>query len=319
MYLHGDEDVSEARHQGGDDVIVTSVIGGHQRPALPPGRMVNLPGRGQTFVRELTGPIGAPVLALLHGWSATADLNWYPSFAPLAENFRVIALDHRGHGRGLRSAERFRLEDCADDVAALAEQLEIDRLIAVGYSMGGPIAQLLWRRHPQLVEGLVLCATSCTFAGTLRERMLLGVAAGTSVIASALPVSPVANSALAALSRWNVRRGGPRWGIEEVARHDWAQIVEAGRQIGRFDSRHWIGSVSVPTTVVVTDADDVVPARRQLDLARAIPHATIRNVPDGHHDCVMVHQRFVPTLVEACAEIAGRVANATTSRTLVAA
>ena len=300
-------------------MIVTTVVGGHERPTLPPGRIVNLPGRGQTFVRELPGPSGAPVLALLHGWSATADLNWYPSFAPLAENFRVIALDHRGHGRGLRSDQRFRLEDCADDVAALADLLEIDHLIAVGYSMGGPIAQLLWRRHPHLVDGLVLCATSCTFAGTLRERMLFGMAAGTSAIAAALPVSPVAKTALTALSRWNVRRGDPRWGIEEVSRHDWAQIIEAGRQIGQFDSRPWIGSVSVPTTVVVTDADDVVPARRQLDLARAIPHATVRNVPNGHHDCVMVHKLFVPTLIKACAEIAHRAATAATSDSRVAA
>ena len=159
-----------------------------QRPWLPPGRYVWLPGRGRTFVRELAGPPGAPVLVLLHGWTATADLNWFACFAPLAEHFRVIALDHRGHGRGLRSAEPFRLEHCADDVAALARELGIDRFVPVGYSMGGPIAQLIWQRHRELVDGLVLCATSATFTGTVRERLLFGVAAGTSVVAGAVPI-----------------------------------------------------------------------------------------------------------------------------------
>ena len=76
----------------------------------------------------------------------------------------MVAIDHRGHGRGIRSRRRFHLSDCADDAAALVAELGLDRVIAVGYSMGGPIAQLLWRRHREVVGGLVLCATSRTFA-----------------------------------------------------------------------------------------------------------------------------------------------------------
>ena len=52
-----------------------------------------------------------------------------------------------------------RLADCADDMAALIDELGTGPVIAVGYSMGGPIAQLLWKRHPEKVAGLVLCAT----------------------------------------------------------------------------------------------------------------------------------------------------------------
>ncbi|HUR17824.1 MAG TPA: alpha/beta fold hydrolase [Acidimicrobiales bacterium] len=120
---------------------------GVSAPQLPPGRTVDLPGRGRTFVREAAGPAGAPTLLLLHRWTVTADLNWFTAYEPLSRHFRVIALDHRGHGQGIRSWKPFRLEDCADDDAALAQVLGIDRLIPVGYSMGGPVAQLLWRRH----------------------------------------------------------------------------------------------------------------------------------------------------------------------------
>ena len=275
-------------------------------PWLPPGRYVWLPGRGRTFVRELAGPPGAPVLILLHGWTATADLNWYACFHPLAEHFRVIAIDHRGHGRGLRSIEPFRLEHCADDVAALARELDIDRFVPVGYSMGGPIAQLVWQRHRELVDGLVLCATSARFTGTMRERLLFGVAAGTSAVAGAVPIGRLTNSALARWNGWRHRRGASWWGFDEVARHDWNQIVEAGREIGRFDSRGWLSDIPVPSAVVVTDDDEVVPVHRQLALADRLRQASIWRVPGGHAVCTAAPERFVPALVAACTAVAGR-------------
>ncbi len=105
---------------------------------------------------------------LLHGWTATADLNWFTCYTALAEQYRVVALDHRGHGRGIRSRKFFRLDDCADDAVAVCDVLGIERFIPVGYSMGGPIAQLIWQRHRQRMAGLVLCATSAYFATSRR-------------------------------------------------------------------------------------------------------------------------------------------------------
>ncbi len=96
-------------------------------PPIPLGRRVELPGRGTTFVREVAGPPGAPTVVLLHGLIASGGLNWFQAFEPLAAHFRVVAIDHRGHGRGLRTWSRFRLADCADDVAALLAELEIDQ------------------------------------------------------------------------------------------------------------------------------------------------------------------------------------------------
>ena len=139
----------EAKQEGDDDASVGA-------PPLPMGRRINLPGRGTIFVREVAGPPGAPTVVLLHGWIASGGLNWYHVFGPLSEHFNVIAPDLRGHGRGIRSPRRFKLRDCANDVAALVRHLDTGPVIAVGYSMGGPVAQLLWREHRDLVSGLVL-------------------------------------------------------------------------------------------------------------------------------------------------------------------
>jgi 3-oxoadipate enol-lactonase len=276
-----------------------------ERPDLPPGRHVWLPGRGRTFVRELAGPPGAPTIVLLHGWTATADLNWWATYRPLAEHFHVVALDHRGHGRGLRSPRPFRLEQCADDVAALANELGLRRIIPVGYSMGGPIAQLLWRRHPHLVDGLVLCATSASFNGTTRERVLTSVATGTSAVAGTIPLGRLTSAALGRWTGWRGRRSPAWWGFDEVGRHNWTQILEAGRETLRFDSRSWVGAVDVPTAVVVNDDDGVVPTARQLDLAERIADAATFTVAGGHAVCTTAPGRFLPALLAACRHVCG--------------
>ena len=145
------------------------------------GERIELAGRGTTFARIVDGPAGAPTVVLLHGWIASGGLNWFTAFGPLSQRYRVIAPDMRGHGRGIRSRRRFRLADCADDVAALLDHLGAEPAIVVGYSMGGPIAQLLWRRHPDRVAGLVLCATSYRFVRGARERLIFGTMMATAV------------------------------------------------------------------------------------------------------------------------------------------
>src|SRR5258708_4805367 len=126
------------------------------------GRTVLLPGRGETFVRD-TGNTDAPLgtVLLLHGWMFGVDFNWLTVWAPLREaGYRVVGLDHRGHGRGIRSLDPFRLVDCSDDAAEVLRQLQTGPVLVHGYSMGGAIAQLMARDLPDLVRGVVLAATT---------------------------------------------------------------------------------------------------------------------------------------------------------------
>src|SRR6478609_1668379 len=110
--------------------------------------MVELPGRGSTYVTDTPGPSpDSPTIVLLHAVGCTGLLTWFPSIEPLARRFRVITLDQRWHGRGIQSDE-FTVADCADDVAALLDALDLDRAIVAGYSMGSIVAQRVWRRHP---------------------------------------------------------------------------------------------------------------------------------------------------------------------------
>lgn len=273
--------------------------------AIPPGHCVDLAGRGTTFVREVAGPPGATTLMLLHGLGATAALNWFSAFEPLSEQFRVVALDHRGHGRGIRSRRRFRLADCADDVVALADRLGVESFIPVGYSMGGPIAQLIWHRHPERVQGLVLCATSRNFRGRWREGVQF---AGLSLLVAGLRLAP--RRALAELAQELpgdvMTQMNRAFALSEVRRNDLRMVLEAAEAIGRFSSREWIGGIDVPVSVVVTAADHLVPVRRQVKMARAIPSAVVHVVDGNHLACGTEPDRFAATLLEACSLVARR-------------
>ncbi len=274
-------------------------------PPLPTGRFVELDGRGTVIVRDFGGRPGAPVVALLHGWTATADLNWFRTYDALGEHYRVIAFDHRGHGTGLRSKKPFRLEDCADDVVDVATALGIDRIIPVGYSMGGPIAQLVWRRHPERVTGLVLCATAPYFAGRRNERrMLLGIT-GLATMARVAP-EPAKVWLTEQLYLQRKTMQWEPWAIRQAATHDWRMVLEAGRAIGHFSSSDWLHEVDVPVSSVLTMRDQVVPLRRQVKLFEQIPDAEAFRV-DGLHDAAVASaDRFVPTLIRAIDSVVRR-------------
>ena len=274
-------------------------------PALPTGHEIELAERGPLFVRDIAGPPGAPTVVLLHGWTASADLNWFTCYGPLSEHVRVVAFDHRGHGRGLRSRRAFRLEDCADDVAAVADELGIDSFVPVGYSMGGPIAQLLWQRHRERVDGLVLCATAPYFAGRRPERLSFVGLTGLAALARVTPSQARDWITDQVYLQRRTESWGP-WAAEQVALHDWRMILEAGKAIGEFSSSDWIHEVDVPTSVVVTMDDQVVPARRQVKLWDWIPGSEVYRVPGGHDAVVANAKQFVPQLLRAVGSVTRR-------------
>lgn len=274
-------------------------------PPLPLGRRVPLPRRGTTFVREVAGPPGAPTLLLLHGWVASGGLNWYQTFDALSRDFNVLAPDLRGHARGVRSRRIFRLADAADDMAALLTELDTGPVIAVGYSMGGPVSQLLWRRHRDLVAGLVLCATAPGFVPNSAARFtyqsyMLGVAAGARLAAMAprMPRLPFVGSRT---------RFMPAWVAAEMRRHDWRMVIEAGQSLSTYYAGRWIGEVDVPTAVVCTTQDRAVSPALQREMADAIPGATLYEVDDGHLACA--HADFAAPVLGAARDVAHRAAD----------
>ncbi|WP_107654947.1 alpha/beta fold hydrolase [Nocardia suismassiliense] len=275
---------------------------------VPGGRLVELPGRGRTYVVDIAGPAGAPTLVLLHGTGCTAYLNWFPALAALAERYRVILFDQRWHGRGIRS-ERFSVDDCADDVAAVLDALDVPQAICAGYSLGGVVSLAAAHRHPDRVSGLVLCATPYRFQEKWRERAFhqaFGVFAAAfgpysfrriEQFAGRLPELPEIAWAPGRLDRWALTelRSTSGWAITQVI-----------GEVGRFDATEWLPTLKMPTAVVITTRDRAIPVYRQLEMATMIPGASIHLIKAGHTACVLEAELFVPALLEACGAVAAR-------------
>ena len=271
---------------------------------MPPARTVLIPGRGEFFLRDSGESDDArPAVLLLHGWMVTADLNWYGAYAALANaGYRVLALDHRGHGRGLRAMAPFRLDDCAADAAAVLRWLDLAPAVVVGYSMGGVIAQVMARDHPDVLAGLVLSATCQHFQDPQTRRIWKWMG----VVGVSLGLAP--RQFYRAWFRSARIRMDDRtaWMLSELMRHESREVAEAGRELGRFDSRPWLASARpVPTAMVLTARDQMVAPAKQRELADA-SGATVFEVDLDHLDVTERTDVYNPALLDAVAAVAAR-------------
>jgi len=260
---------------------------------MPPARTLLVPGHGELFLRDSRGD-GPPVM-LLHGWMASADLNWCGAYGALIDaGYRVLAIDHRGHGRGLRPLVRFRLTDCAADAAAALRTLGLAPALVVGYSMGGAIAQLVARDHPDVAAGIVLSGTAQHWQDPETRRIWRAMGA----VGLSLSLAP------RTFWRWGFRRAGmpnnerTAWVQSELMRHSARDLAEAGRELGRFDSRPWLHSVRPTVGVVITTRDEAVPVHKQRELAAAAG-GPVFEAPITHLEIVTRARDYNPVLLQA--------------------
>jgi len=260
---------------------------------MPPPRTLLVRGRGELFLRD-SGGDGPPVM-LLHGWMVSADLNWCGAYGALSQaGYRVLAIDHRGHGRGLRPLVPFRLSDCAADAAAALRTLGLAPALVVGYSMGGAIAQLIARDHPEVASRVVLSGTAQHWQDPETRRVWRAMG----LLGLSLSLAP------RTFWRLGFRRAGlphsqrTAWIQSELMRHSARDIAEAGRELGRFDSRPWLGSVRVPMAVVITTRDEAVAVPKQRELAAAAG-GPVFEAPITHLEVVNRADVYNPALLQA--------------------
>jgi 3-oxoadipate enol-lactonase len=274
---------------------------------VPKGRWLDVPGRGRTWLTDVPGPTeDSPAIILLHAVGCTGMLTWFPVIPELSQRYRVIVFDQRWHGRGIMS-EHFSLRDCADDVAAIANLLDLVQPIVAGYSMGSIIAQRAWRQHPQRFGGLVLAATTDHFRTTGSERifhqtMELGMGALRTLSRSKALTVAAKTTTEVLLDPSDTHQ----WALAEWrSTSSWA-VAQAVASLGRHHSTPWLASIDIPTAVVVTRKDKVLSPERQRGIAALIPGATVHEADCGHAGCVLSADNFVPPFLEAVDTTVGR-------------
>lgn len=274
---------------------------------VPKGRWLDVPGRGRTWLTDIPGPTeDAPAIILLHAVGCTGMLTWFPVIEKLSARYRVVVFDQRWHGRGIVS-EHFSIRDCADDVAAIANILDLIQPVVAGYSMGSIVAQRCWRQHPQRFGGIILAATTDHFRTTGTERafhqaMEFGMGAFSTLSRSKTLNVATKTAADILLDPSDTHQ----WALNEWRSTSAWAVAQAVASLGRHHSTPWLHKIDVPTAVVVTTKDKVLSPDRQRAIAATIPGATVHIADCGHAGCVLDSKTFVPAFLEAVDTTVGR-------------
>jgi pimeloyl-ACP methyl ester carboxylesterase len=218
---------------------------------------------------------GAPLI-LIHGGLASSS-QWEPVVPELANGFRVITPDSRGHGRSTNPAGELSYARIADDIAALIAALRLRRPVVGGWSDGGQVTLELGARHPETAAALIVGAAYPDFdAGGLREahRTLLG-ADETGVpdpghIDAALGEFAEETKALhpGGDEQWRalLRQTAPMWLDYDGLRPDEHRAIRT------------------PVLVLAGDRDELIPLDLAVSLYRTLPNAELAVCPSLSHD-----------------------------------
>lgn len=237
--------------------------------------------RDATFFYTDTGT-GDPVL-FIHGltWDHTL---WEHQVAALSGSYRCIAVDLIGHGQTPDVDHEYSFFDLAGYMAGFLDALGVERAHVAGLSMGGMTAMPLALEHPGRVRSLALLDTDAQAEAPETVAAYHGL--GNAVIAAgwAAVAEPVAGILFAAPYLSDPARKAAV--IEKLSSNQ--QEAIAGRALravtGRTNLLPRLGTITVPTTVIVGELDSATTPDKAEAIAAAIPGAKLVKVPQaGHH------------------------------------
>src|SRR5215207_9140548 len=223
-------------------------------------------------------------LVLVPGFGTGAWI-WYRQVPGFAERFRTVVFDPRGVARSGGRDEPFTMRQFADDLAGLLKALDIESAHVLGASFGGFVAQEFALAHPAGTRSLILCCTS--FGGARHRPPSAETLAAIASTKGLNTEERVRENLLLAFS--------PRFAAEytqEVARvtrlraenvvpeHAYLRQLQAAVA---FDAAARVGGIEAPTLVITGDEDVIVPHENSLNLAAAIPGASLQVIGGGSH------------------------------------
>ena len=227
---------------------------------------------------EVSGPEGAPVVLLAGSLGSALDM-WDPQVPALAERFRVVRYDTRGHGRSPVPPGPYTLEDLVDDAVALLDRLGVRRAHVVGLSLGGMTALRLAAREPDRLDRLAVLCTSALIgpASAWAERAALVREQGTAAVADAV-VARWFTPALAAADPDLVRR--MRDTVAATPSEGYAGCCGA---IEGMDLRADLPRIAAPTLAIAGADDPATPPEHLAAIADSVPGGRLLVLPQAAH------------------------------------
>ena len=231
---------------------------------------------------RLDGPEGAPVLMLSNSLGTAVGM-WDDLLPALADHFRVLRYDQRGHGRTPAPPGPYTLAELGRDALELLDQLGLERVSFCGTSLGGMTGMWLAINAPERIDRLGLCCTSAHLPPRemWTERAATVRAHGVEAVADA-QLERWFTSAFAERRPEAVERA--RRVLLETPPEGYAGCCEA---IAAHDLRHALGSIRAPTLVLAADDDPATPPAHGRLIADAIDGARFVVLERARHLAVV--------------------------------
>jgi pimeloyl-ACP methyl ester carboxylesterase len=219
---------------------------------------------------------GAPLLLLHGGTGIGAD--WRRVFPADPEGYQVIVPDLRGHGRSTNPSRQFTFRQCARDVIALVDRLELPRVKAIGLSMGAKTLLHVATQQPARVDAMVLVSATPYFPSQMRS------------LAATFDADRLSEAEWAALRQRHVH------GDDQIrALWDMTRGFATSYEDMAF-TPPLLETIAARTLIVHGDRDPLYPVEMALELYRSIPGASLWVVPNGGHGPVF--GAYAPYFVE---------------------
>ena len=215
-------------------------------------------------------------LVLLHGYPLDHHL-WDEVGPLLQDTFDLILPDLRGFGESSTVDSFYAMEDIASDIAALLDQLEIQKTAIAGHSMGGYVALAFMRVFPERVTGLGLVSTQVLADAPDRKEGRYKSAAevadkGIASVVETMTPKFTSDPELQKFARESMERQQPS-----------AYIGALKAMAERVDSTPLLSSLTVPVVIVHGDADSLIPIDRAREVKAALPNAYLVEISGAGH------------------------------------
>jgi len=226
------------------------------------------------------GPATAPAVLLSHSLATTMTM-WKDQVPLLAQEFRVVRYDMRGHGHSSAPAGPYDFAMLAADVVGLLDHLRIDRAAFVGLSIGGIIGQHLAAHHPQRLSAAVLCSTTSQISDQVRGIWDQRIAA--------VETGGMESQVASTLERWFTepyRAASPHvmaWVGDMIRTTPLAGFIGCGRAIQSIDVAKDLGRIRTPTLVLPAEKDPGMPPALSETIHRAIAGSEFAVVGNASH------------------------------------
>jgi pimeloyl-ACP methyl ester carboxylesterase len=209
-----------------------------------------------------------PAIILLHGWTCNRTF-WNKQLELFTDKRKAVAIDFRGHGESQITSEGNTIQQLADDVYAFIEKMGFEKVVLIGHSMGGMVAQLLCSEHIECLEALILVTT---IAADLKNKLI------SKQIESDTPIYGYRDAFLKNYIGWLNPEADSKiveWTKDQMLKTPESVANSLVRSYRTFDLRSCLPKIKIPCLVVGAGSDASAVPEEAKTLASLIPEAQL--------------------------------------------